>query len=91
VIKTPRRYFLAKRLWNQRYGESELAGVFRAKQEAEPGTTLPATFGLVARLSDAGYTTVEDLDGADDCELQDAGFTAREAASILEELQPLLP
>lgn len=47
-----------------------LESVWKSKQEAQPGTALPATFPFLSDLADAGYTTREDLDGADEYELK---------------------
>lgn len=50
-------------------GDFETACVWRAKQEAQPGTPLPITFPFLLDLACGGYTTREDLDGADCFEL----------------------
>jgi hypothetical protein len=60
------------------------------KQEAEPGVLLPATFPSLSVLSTAGYTTVEDLDGADTHELRRAtGMSQRQAEAVLAALAAL--
>lgn len=71
-------------------GDYDLAGVWRWKQERQPGTALPDTFPLLTELDAAGYTTVEDLDGADVAELVRASFTSSQAKRILAALEPLL-
>lgn len=43
--------------------------VWKAKQEAEPGAALPDDFAARAKLVEVGYSTKEDLDGADVDEL----------------------
>lgn len=90
-IKTPRRYYLSRRRYflTVEY-DAAMAGAWRSKQEAEPGTALPSTFPFLSRLATECYETEEDLDGADECELIDAGFTQWEARTILAALVPLL-
>lgn len=87
-IKSPRRYFLGKRLEARDLGLG-LESIWKTKQEAEPGTALPADFPLLSRLTDCGYTTEEDLDGADADELEQFGFHAREATEIFSALAEL--
>ena len=82
-ITSPRRFYLLKRQDAAELCDKGLELVWRAKQEAEPGTPLAADFPLLARLTADGYTTSEDLNGADECELIERGFSAREAQSIL--------
>lgn len=87
-VRLPRRYYLAQRL---RAREALLEeGVWQAKQEAEPGTELAADFPSAAALEAAGYTTVEDLDGADVAELRRAGLTRRQAETVIAAVAPLL-
>jgi hypothetical protein len=81
-VERPRRYYLGKRLEAAVRGSS-LAEVWQAKQEAEPGTSLAADFPYRSRLVAAGYSTVEDLDGATVDELKQAGFSEREASAVL--------
>lgn len=71
--------------------EFALEGVWRAKQEAEPGTPLPSDFPYLTRLAQSGYTTVHDLDGADVEEMLEAGFNEKEALAIGEALEPFQP
>jgi hypothetical protein len=55
---------------------------------AEPGVPLPATLPHYDRLTEAGYVTVEDLDGADADELVDlVGLRRAEAESVLAALE----
>lgn len=89
MITTPRRYALLKRLYWRRMCEPDLEGVWRSKQEALPGTSLPEGFPLAARLAAEGYTTTEDLNGADKRELAAAGFSPQEAQEILSALAEL--
>lgn len=48
----------------------QLEAVWKYKQEAQPGNALPATFPFLTELAAGGYTTREDLDGADEYELK---------------------
>lgn len=90
-IKTHRRYCLLKRLRAKRNQETALEAVWQGKQEAAPGDSLPTDFPLLSYLIAAGYSTTQDLDGADADELADAGgFTARESQAIFAALAPLL-
>lgn len=89
-VKSARRYYLLKRLAACAEGESALASVWRAKQEAEPGTLLLETFPSQATLEAAGYTTVEDLDGASTEELAELGLSSNQIDAIIAALAPLL-
>jgi hypothetical protein len=85
-----RRFYLRKRLAATREG-SNFIEVWKAKQQAEPGTALPADFPARAALISAGYSTAEDLDGADAAELRNnAGLRAAEAAAVLTAASALL-
>ena len=81
-IKSVRRYCLHKRRQHAEALDDDDT-VWKAKQEAEPGTALPASFPARAKLVAAGYSTDVDLDGADETELVDAGLTTREAQAAL--------
>jgi len=85
-IKRPRRYYLLKRLEAVSLGDTALASVWQAKQEAEPGTALGASFPSLTALAACGYTTTEDVDGASLDELQDIGLTATQATAVLAAL-----
>ena len=76
----PRRFYLLQRIFCP-YVEQR--GVWRAKQEAEPGTPLPATFPALAALSAVGYTTAEDVRGADELELRKAGLSINDARAVV--------
>jgi hypothetical protein len=78
-----RRYYLLKRLAAARRYDSALAGAWQGKQEAEPGVPLAADFPYRSRLVAVGYSTTEDVSGASTEELQQSGFTPREAAAVL--------
>jgi hypothetical protein len=89
-LKRPRRYLLLKRL-SSRTTEDGLWNVWKQAQEAQPGTALSAGFPSLSALAEAGYTTIEDLDGADAAELKDnCGLSARDAQAVLTALAPLL-
>lgn len=91
-FKRARRYYLRKRIYELRHGSrSGQDGIWRAKQEAEPGVALPATFPfLSSHLAPCGYETVEDLDGASVDELRELGLTRLEAEAVLAALAPLI-
>lgn len=85
-----RRFYLRKRLAASRE-DSSLTDVWKGKQEAESGTALPADFPSRAALVSAGYSTAEDLDGADTDELRNnAGLHAAQAAAVLTAAAALL-
>lgn len=78
-----RRYYLLKRL-EARASDSDLELTWQAKQEAEAGTLLPADFPSKATLEAVGYTTVEDVDGADRAELAEyASLRPYEADAVI--------
>ena len=85
TLNTPRRYYLQKRRKARALSDATEM-VFQAKQDAEPGTPLAATFPHLTQLATAGYTTTEDLDGADEDELVTAGLTRREAQDVVAAL-----
>jgi hypothetical protein len=81
---TQRRYALLKRLYAARVGDTAMAMMWRGSQEAETGTALSLTFPARTLLVAAGYTAIEDLDGATADELQrNAGLTASEAEAAI--------
>lgn len=80
---TLRRYYLRKRLSCAAVGDTDLAAVWQAHQEAAPGVALPADFPARAALAAAGYTTAEDLGDADRAELARAGLTYSECSAVL--------
>jgi hypothetical protein len=68
--------------------EADRASVWHGLQEAEPGTPLPAEFPHRATLAAAGYTAMEDLDGADVDELVDlVGLRRAEATSVIAAME----
>ncbi len=85
-----RRFYLMNRIEAHRQLEFALRDVWRAKQEAEPGTALAAGFPAKSLLAAAGYTTVEDIDGADCAELEDyAALSTLQARTVLAALPPI--
>jgi hypothetical protein len=92
LLKIYRRYCHRMRMNARATGEGQLEGVWRYKQEAQPGVALPAKFPFLAELALGGYTTIEDLDGADTYELQRIAKLAKaDAETVLTALTPLLP
>lgn len=85
-VDSARRYCLLKRRASAQRLDVPLASAWHAKQLAEPGESLAEGFPLRARLAAAGYVAREDLLGATVEELQQAGFTSREAAAVLAAL-----
>jgi hypothetical protein len=83
TLGSVRRFYLAKRHAAAEIEDHALEAVWRGKQEAEAGTDLPASFPFLTELEALGYTTEEDLDGADACELTDLGLGAFEAEAVL--------
>ncbi len=81
---TQRRYALLKRFYAARVGDTAIEMMWRGSQEAEPGSALPSAFPARTRLVAAGYTAIEDLNGATADELQrNAGLTASEAEAAI--------
>jgi hypothetical protein len=95
ITETPvsyRRYLLLKRLAFRETESFALQGVYRQKQEAQPGTALPAGFPFFASLTAAGYTTQEDLVGATRDELSRyVGISSRDADAVLTAFADLPP
>lgn len=89
-INLPRRYYLHKRLQARLYEDSDLELTWKAKQEAEPGTALPDDFPQLADLVELGYSTVEDINGADTDELALVGISSDTATAIIAAIPPLL-
>lgn len=84
AIPSPRRYYLLKRLGAVQFSDRPLDGVWRSKQEALPGTSLPSDFPSLSVLAEYGYTAVEDLDGATVDELRAfTSLTQREAEAVI--------
>lgn len=82
-VRSERRYCLLKMRSAERCGLRALASLWAAKHAAEAGTALGDDFPARAKLIAAGYSALEDIAGADDSELMDAGLTRHEAAAAL--------
>jgi hypothetical protein len=89
-VKSVRRYYLLERLAADARYDYSIGSVFRAKQEAEAATALPSDFPSLSILVAAGYSTIQDVDGADVEELQCAGLTTKQAEAALTALTALL-
>lgn len=77
-----RRYYLLK--WRLALAcDDPNAPNWRDKHERTPGTALPESFPGLAVLMDAGYTTREDIDGADVAELVALGLRRQTAEAAL--------
>jgi hypothetical protein len=82
AVNSVRRYYLLKRLFARQMCLEEDA--WAAKQAATPGTGLPADFPARAALVAAGYTTREDVDGAEVRELRRfAKLSTAEAEAVI--------
>lgn len=66
---TPRRYYCLKRIFSANYNP-DWEGVWQGKQLAEPGTDLPTGFPSKSALEAVGYVALEDIQGADETEIQ---------------------
>lgn len=82
-VLRPRRYYLLKRLALASSGDEEMSLVFKTKQQNEPGTALPIDFPSRAALILAGYTALEDVNGADVNELRRIGLSSLDAKRVL--------
>lgn len=81
-MRSPRRYYLLKLLSARRLGREE--GVWLSKLRQYPGTLLPPGFPSRAQLLSAGYTAVEEVDGATPLELaQFARLSASAAGAAI--------
>lgn len=78
-----RRYALHKRRAAEEMGDIAIRDVWASKQEEIAGTALPDDFPERTRLVSLYYSTLEDLDGADEHELCALGFSMQMAAKIL--------
>ena len=93
---TLRRLYLANRRAALAVGGAYLdeAAFWRWKQERLAWPALPSSFPSRAKLIAEGYTTVRDLDGADEDELTELGLTRSQAQGVLGAMQewpPMIP
>lgn len=91
LLKIYRRYCHRERMNARVLGNGQLESVWRAKQEAQPGNALPSTFPFLTALTTGGYTTREDLDGADLYELQAIALLAKRDAQVVLDAYAALP
>lgn len=87
-VRSVRRYYLVKRLYARQLDLEE--SIWKAKQDAQLGESLPSNFPHRSALAELGYSAVEDLDGADIDELNGQGFTRLQAQAIFAALTPLI-
>jgi hypothetical protein len=91
TIRTARRYYLRGALEAEAMGDFEIALALRGKQRAEPATDLPTfSASVTAKLAEADYLAVEDLDGADVDELtRNTELTRAEATMVVAAIEAL--
>jgi hypothetical protein len=82
-IRNLRRFYLLKQRSALLEDDDDTALIWKGKQEEHAGTPLPGDFMLRARLVTVGYSMAEDLDGADEDELNAVGFSTTEARAVL--------
>lgn len=83
ICTSRRRYYLFERRAAVTREDLAIADMWQLKQQEEGGVELPSDFPYLARLNALFYSTREDVDGADECEFTELGFTTREAQAIL--------
>lgn len=86
---TLRRYYLRAEVEARLRSDDAIALTLRAKRRAEPGTALPTSLGpaTLSALQAAGYFALEDLAGADEDELLDAGLSTAQATAVLRAME----
>jgi hypothetical protein len=89
-VYSVRRYYLLESLAADLRGEEAMADLFRQKQQSVPGTALADDFPSKSLLASAGYTTIEDVNGADAEELECAELTPKQAQAALSAIAALL-
>jgi hypothetical protein len=81
---TLRRLYLKNRKLTAQAGEFAISSLWQYRQEEQAGTPLPDGFPLKTELAAAGYSTREDLEGADADELVEwAAVSSLDAKAIL--------
>jgi len=91
-MKTLRRYLLLQAADAVARLDMGLASILWGRQEAEPGTLIPANTPAYAELIANHYKTVEDIDGSNPAELTKlAGISARDAQAIYSFLGLTIP
>lgn len=90
AIRTYRRYLRLKLEAAAMRMDYGLVGAWAAKLEANPGTPLAEDFPGRQKLAEAGYTALEDLDGATADELAAVkGLGASVVGQVLEAVATL--
>lgn len=69
--------------------QSPLESAWDGIRRGEPGTAIPTTFPARALLVAAGYLVVEEIDGADETELTNAGLSPQQAAAVIAAVESL--
>lgn len=82
----PRRAYLLHARSLEAEGREGLAAVYRGRQLALPGAPLPDSVPHQDALRCAGYSALEDLEGADEGELVSWGLKAKEAQEVFAAL-----
>lgn len=80
---TLRRIYLKNRKVTAEAGDLAISGLWQSRQEEQPGVALPTDFPFRADLVAAGYTTAEDLEGADADELVEWACVDNSAAKAI--------
>lgn len=84
TVGSPRRYYLLKSREATKRRDGALASAWRALQLGQPGgAALPATLAGYAALTAAGYVATNDVVGADEAELRDAGLSPSDARDVV--------
>jgi len=79
-----RHYYLGKEHQARRDGDMAMAGHWRQRKLAQPGTPFPPALACAAKLREAGYEAIEDVAGADARELESrTDLTEREVRAVL--------
>lgn len=89
-FKSMRRVYLASARHFAQSDQHATADVYRAKQQAIAGDPLPENFPHLARLAELGYSTFQDIDGANADELTAAGLPRHQANEALARLAYIL-
>lgn len=66
---------------------NDMDGIWRAKRLAEPGTSIPNNLPARSLLIAAGYLVIEEIQGADETELTEAGLNSAQAAAVIAALE----
>lgn len=69
--------------------QSPMGPAWDGIRKGDPGTELPANFPARTNLVSAGYLVVEEVDGADETELTNAGLSPQQAAAVIAAVESL--